>query len=51
MRIGIPKEIHAGERRVASTPDVVAQLSKLGFSVAIEAGAGAAANYSDEDYA
>ncbi len=36
---------------MASTPDVVAQLSKLGFSVAIEAGAGAAANYSDEAYA
>jgi proton-translocating NAD(P)+ transhydrogenase subunit alpha len=51
MKIGVPKEIHAGERRVATTPAVVKQLSKLGFSVAIEAGAGAAASYTDEAYA
>ena len=51
MKIGVPKEIHAGERRVATTPDVVTQLKKLGFDVAIEAGAGAAANYSDASYA
>lgn len=51
MKIGIPKEIHPDERRVASTPEVVAQLSKLGFSVAVEAGAGTAANYSDKAYA
>ena len=51
MKIGVPKEIHEGERRVATTPDVVAQLSKLGFSVAVEAGAGAAASYTDEAYA
>ena len=50
MRIGVPKEIHAGERRVATTPDVAAQLIKLGFDVAVEAGAGAAANYSDSTY-
>jgi len=51
MNIGIPKEIHAGERRVASTPAVIAQLQKLGFSVAVESGAGAAANYTDAAYA
>ena len=50
MKIGVPKEIHEGERRVATTPDVVTQLRKLGFDVAVEAGAGAAANYSDEAY-
>jgi len=50
MKIGVPKEIHAGERRVATTPDVVTQLKKLGFDVAVEAGAGVAANYSDEAY-
>ena len=50
MRIGVPKEIHAGERRVATTPDVAAQLIKLGFSVAIEADAGAAASCSDDAY-
>jgi len=50
MRIGVPKEIHAGERRVATTPEVAAQLIKLGYSVTVEANAGAAANYSDESY-
>jgi NAD(P) transhydrogenase subunit alpha len=50
MKIGVPKEVHTGERRVATTPDVVTQLRKLGFDVAVEAGAGAAANYSDEAY-
>ena len=51
MKIGVPKETYAGERRVATTPEVVTQLKKLGFDVAIEAGAGAAANYSDAAYA
>jgi len=41
MKIGVPKEIYAGERRVATTPDVVAQLTKLGFDIAVESGAGA----------
>jgi len=50
MRIGVPREIHAGEQRVATTPDVAAQLIKLGFDVNVEAGAGAAANYSDSSY-
>ena len=50
MRIGVPREIHAGERRVATTPDVAAQLIKLGFSVAIESGAGEAASFSDAAY-
>jgi NAD(P) transhydrogenase subunit alpha len=50
MRIGVPAEIHEGERRVATTPEVAAQLIKLGFSVAVESGAGAAASFSDEAY-
>jgi NAD(P) transhydrogenase subunit alpha len=50
MRIGVPREIFAGEKRVATTPDVAAQLIKLGFEVAVEAGAGAAASYSDSAY-
>jgi len=50
MRIGVPKEIHTGEQRVATTPDVARQLIKLGFDVALEADAGAAANYSDSSY-
>ena len=50
MKIGIPKEVHAGEKRVATTPEVAKQLIKLGFEVAIEAGAGSAAHYSDASY-
>ena len=50
MKIGVPKEIYAGERRVATTPDVVAQLTKLGFDVAVESGAGTESSYSDEAY-
>ena len=50
MRIGVPKEIFAGERRVATTPDVAAQLIKLGFDVAVESGAGAASSFSDAAY-
>ena len=51
MRIGVPREIHPGEQRVATTPEVAAQLIKLGFDVSVEASAGAAANYSDGLYA
>jgi NAD(P) transhydrogenase subunit alpha len=50
MKIGVPRETHAGERRVATTPDVAAQLIKLGFDVAVESGAGEQASYSDEAY-
>ena len=50
MLIGIPKEIAAGEKRVATVPDVVQKLVKLGFSVAVESGAGDAANFADDTY-
>jgi len=50
MKIGIPKEIAVGEKRVATTPEAAAQLIKLGFSVCVETGAGAKANISDEAY-
>ena len=50
MRIGVPNEIYAGEKRVATTPEVAAQLMKLGFEVAVESGAGATANFSDAAY-
>jgi len=50
MRIGVPKEIHAGEKRVATTPEVAEKLRKLGFAVAVESGAGEAANFSDDAY-
>ncbi len=50
MKIGVPKEIHPGERRVATTPEVSEQLQRLGFKVAIEAGAGLPAKFSDDAY-
>lgn len=50
MKIGIPKEIHPGERRVAATPDSVPQLIKLGFTVAVESGAGEGSHFSDGAY-
>ena len=50
LLIGVPKETFAGEKRVATVPEVVEKLVKLGFSVAIESGAGEAANCSDEAY-
>lgn len=49
-KIGIPKEIAAGERRVAATPDTVKKLQKLGFEVLIERTAGEAAKFSDSAY-
>ena len=48
--IGVPREIFPGEKRVATVPDVVAKLIKVGFAVSVESGAGDAANISDDDY-
>jgi NAD(P) transhydrogenase subunit alpha len=50
MKIGIPREIHSGEQRVATTPDVASQLIKLGYGIAIEQDAGAAAKFSNSAY-
>src|SRR5487761_2125008 len=50
MRIGIPAETYAGEKRVATVPEIVEKLIKLGFTVAVETGAGDAADFSDEAY-
>jgi NAD(P) transhydrogenase subunit alpha len=50
MKIGVPKEVHPEECRVAVTPETAEQLEKLGFSVAIEAGAGEKAHFSDDAY-
>ena len=50
MLIGVPLETAAGEKRVATVPDVVEKLVKLGFSVAVQSGAGAAANFDDDTY-
>lgn len=51
MKLGIPRERHEGERRVAATPETVKQLAGLGLDVLIEAGAGSAAGHSDPEYA
>ncbi|MDI1242086.1 MAG: Re/Si-specific NAD(P)(+) transhydrogenase subunit alpha [bacterium] len=50
VTIGIPREIHPGEKRVAATPQNVLKLKKLGFEVAVESGAGASINASDAQY-
>ena len=50
MKIGIPREVHPGERRVAITPDSAKKLKSLGFEVSVECGAGLAAGFADADY-
>ena len=50
MKIGVPKEIHDGEKRVATTPEVIGHLKKLGFEVTVETGAGDGAHFSDASY-
>lgn len=50
MRIGVPKEVAANERRVALTPDVAGRLVKSGYEVAIERGAGTASFFPDDAY-
>src|SRR6185369_4212187 len=50
IRIGIPKEIHPGEKRVSATPQTILRLKKLGFEVAVESGAGHGINASNAEY-
>jgi H+-translocating NAD(P) transhydrogenase subunit alpha len=50
MIVGVPREIFPGERRVALIPGVVPSLTKIGLEVAVEAGAGVEAGYSDAEY-
>ncbi len=50
MRIGVPRERLTNEARVAATPKTVEQLLKLGFTVAIEQGAGKLASFEDAAY-
>jgi NAD(P) transhydrogenase subunit alpha len=50
MKLAIPKETRPGERRVAATPENVIRLRKMGFAVAVEHEAGAAAAFDDADY-
>ena len=50
MRVGVPKEIKPGEKRVALVPDVISKFTKLGYEVVIESGAGIYAQATDNDY-
>jgi NAD(P) transhydrogenase subunit alpha len=50
LTIGVPRETFAGEKRVATVPDVVGKLVKLGFAVQVQSGAGADANFDDASY-
>jgi len=50
LLIGVPKETFPGEKRVATVPEVVEKLIKLGFRVAVESNAGEAANFGDDTY-
>jgi NAD(P) transhydrogenase subunit alpha len=50
QRIGVPREVFPGEKRVATVPDVVTKLVKLGFAVGVEQGAGDLADLSDDAY-
>ncbi|WP_018602837.1 Re/Si-specific NAD(P)(+) transhydrogenase subunit alpha [Mycobacterium sp. 155] len=50
MIIGIPRESQPGETRVAATPQTVGQIIKLGYTVVVESGAGAASSFADSAY-
>ena len=50
MLVAVPKEIRDGEKRVALVPDIISKLTRLGLEVAIESGAGIAAQASDDAY-
>jgi|UniRef100_UPI00404907D0 H+-translocating NAD(P) transhydrogenase subunit alpha len=50
MRIAVPQEIREGEKRVALVPDVINKLTRLGYEVVIESGAGVHAQASDDLY-
>ncbi|TFB91512.1 Re/Si-specific NAD(P)(+) transhydrogenase subunit alpha [Cryobacterium sp. HLT2-28] len=50
MKVGIGRERHEGERRVAATPETVLQMTALGVEVLIESGAGVEAGHPDSAY-
>ncbi|MFZ3178701.1 MAG: NAD(P)(+) transhydrogenase (Re/Si-specific) subunit alpha, partial [Methylocystis silviterrae] len=51
MRIAVLAETDKSEPRVAATPETVKKFIGLGADVVVEARAGAAAGFSDSDYA
>src|SRR5438874_5642389 len=50
MRIAVPKETAPGERRVALVPESCKKLIQAGYEIALEAGAGVSAGFSDAAY-
>lgn len=50
MKVAVPREIIAGEPRVAMVPETVGKLAKAGMEIAVEAGAGEKAYFADEAY-
>jgi len=50
MRLGVPRESAAGERRVALIPDTVKSLTDKGLDVVVESGAGVDSGHPDEQY-
>ena len=50
MKVAVIKEIHAGERRVAATPETTCRLIKLGFEVLVESDAGELAAFPNAMY-
>jgi NAD(P) transhydrogenase subunit alpha len=50
MKVGVPRETAAGERRVALVPETVKRLGAAGFEFTVERGAGEAASFTDAAY-
>ena len=50
MRVGVPAEVKNNENRVAITPAGVAELTRRGHDVVIQAGAGEGSAISDVDF-
>jgi H+-translocating NAD(P) transhydrogenase subunit alpha len=51
VKLAVPSETRAGERRVATVPEVVVRLAKTGVETTVQAGAGLESGFSDEAYA
>ena len=50
MRVAVPLEVKAGEKRVALVPDIIRKLTRLGYEVVIESGAGDHSQGTDSAY-
>ena len=50
MIVGVSRESCPGERRVALTPGVLPSLTKAGFEIVLESGAGESAGFADRAY-